>query len=223
MERWSAIALGVLRRDLLERGGDSTALPRAAEALKTALAKARAVDDLAAFAIANGIFRNAESTSVLAELLQTTHEPTAKGYIALALGLLEAHGSKEELRKIVECSSYRPDLLRQASAALGLLGDKNLAPLLAEQLGGSRSTAVQAAAANALGLIGDRRTVQPLVQILNDKQLTDLGRAFAAAALGLVADRAPLPWNAGLRIDVNYSAAVSTLNNPTGKGLLNML
>ena len=115
----------------------------------------------------------------------------ANGYIALSLGLLRNQESKEELRSIVERSSYRPDLLRQVSTGLGLLGDKNLAPLLAEQLGGSRSVAVQAAAANALGLIGDRRTIQPLVEMLDDEVLTSLGRAFAAAALGLVADRAP--------------------------------
>ncbi|MBC8327822.1 MAG: hypothetical protein H8E31_03665, partial [Planctomycetes bacterium] len=80
------------------------------------------------------------------------------------------------------------------------------------------------AAATAIGFIGDHRSVTPLADLLgNDRDFTPLGRAFAAVALGLVADKETLPWNSKIAEDLNYRAAVSTLRDQAGTGILDIL
>ena len=67
-----------------------------------------------------------------------------------------------------------------------------------------------------------RRPTDPLVDLLLDEQRTGLSRAFAAVALGGIADRRNLPWNSELVIGVNYRAAVETLTNGIS-GVLDIL
>ena len=76
--------------------------------------------------------------------------------------------------------------------------------------------------ASALGFIGDRRTISPLVKMLFNPELTEISRAFAAVALGGVADKEPLPWNSKIGTDMNYRAAVETLTNQVN-GILDIL
>jgi hypothetical protein len=58
---------------------------------------------------------------------------------------------------------------------------------------------------------------------MEDGERTGLARAFAAAALGLVAAKEDRPWNAALAVDVNYRATTSTLADPLGSGILDIL
>src|SRR5262249_26757688 len=44
-----------------------------------------------------------------------------------------------------------------------------------------------------------------------NEQLTELSRAFAAVALGGVADKESLPWNSKIGQNINYRAAGETL------------
>ena len=81
---------------------------------------------------------------------------------------------------------------------------------------------VQAALANAIGQIGDRRAIPLLVALTKDDAQTKLGRAFAAAALGGVCERFALPWNLPLSRDANYGAPVDTLSNGA-TGVLDIL
>ena len=83
----------------------------------------------------------------------------------------------------------------------------------------------RAAIASALGLIGDRRSIEPLLAMLSDREhCTDLARAFAAVALGMCCDKELLPWNAKLAADSNYRASTATLYSPdTGTGILDIL
>ena len=59
--------------------------------------------------------------------------------------------------------------------------------------------------------------------MLGDGARTDRARAFAAAALGGVADRDRLPWNTSLKLGVNPSALPETLLDASGLGILNLL
>jgi HEAT repeat protein len=86
-------------------------------------------------------------------------------------------------------------MLRSAAIGLGLLGDKSIVPDLVIMLADAQGQAPQAAIASALGFIGDSRSVDPLLAFMEDKQKSDGARGFAAAALGIVADKEPLPWN----------------------------
>lgn len=59
-------------------------------------------------------------------------------------------------------------------------------------------------------------------RMLFDSSLGELPRAFAAVALGGVADKEPLPWNSKLATDTNYRAQVETLSNKA-TGVLDIL
>ena len=60
-----------------------------------------------------------------------------------------------------------------------------------------------------------------MFRLFND-DLTPLSRAFAAVALGGVADKESLPWRTKLSRDMNYRAAVETLTQ-SGTGVLDIL
>ena len=76
--------------------------------------------------------------------------------------------------------------------------------------------------ASALGFIGDQRTIAPLKKMLLDSSMSQLSRAFAAVALGGVADKESLPWNSKISTNINYRASVDTLTNKTS-GILDIL
>jgi hypothetical protein len=220
-EHWAGLGIGVLAWNLREQKlsvDKGTLLP-----LLAALDKSKAVEDIGAFSISNGIAGNPESRPRLRELLAKTSDPIGRGYVALALGLLDAQDALEEIKAIVEQSEYKPDLLKQAAIALGLLGDKNTVMQLVGMLGEAKSLATQASLASALGFIGDKRSVVPLVEMLEDSTMTPTARGFAAVALGIVADKEPLPWNSKIAVDLNYRASLPTLNTQDGKGVLNIL
>ena len=70
------------------------------------------------------------------------------------------------------------------------------------------------------------RTRFPLLTNLfkvEDEDLTDRARGFAAVALGIVADKEPLPFNSKIAVDLNYRASTPTLNAQVGAGILNIL
>ena len=144
------------------------------------------------------------------------------GYLCVSLGLLGDPTTAPTLTAILERSQRRPFLLQQAAVALGRLGDKNAMLRLLEMLQRSESVAVLSALAIAIGDIGDRRSIDPLVELSRDMELTKLGRAFVAAALGGVGDKDVMPWNVPLSEDCNYAAAVDTLTNGA-TGVLDIL
>jgi HEAT repeat protein len=156
--------------------------------------------------------------------LEAQSDDAVRGHIAVGLGLMNATESIEQIQEIVADSKYRAALLQQAAIALGLLGDRgvagNLAVMLREE---AKSLASQAAIASALGFIGDSGSIDPLLEMMHDdKNLTDRARAFAIAALGIVGDKEPLPWNSKLSVDLNYRANASTLVEG-GKGVIEIL
>ncbi|MBZ0152670.1 MAG: hypothetical protein K8J09_14190, partial [Planctomycetes bacterium] len=76
--------------------------------------------------------------------------------------------------------------------------------------------------ATAIGRIGDRRSLDTLTKLLADASRAPLPRAFAAVALGCIADRADLPWTSKISLDINYRAVVETLLD-TQSGILDLL
>jgi HEAT repeat protein len=87
---------------------------------------------------------------------------------------------------------------------------------------GEANLAKLSAIASALGFIGDQRTIAPLKAMLLNKELGQLSRAFAAVALGGVADKESLPWNSKIGVNSNYRASVETLTNKSS-GILDIL
>ena len=218
---WAALALGTYGRQMQLRGRTPDA--EAAEFLLDALEKSRSADATGAFSIAIGLYGAQEAQPVLLAQLDDVRDPDHLGHVALGLGMLGNDSVTQRLRALHQSATYRPGLLRRASLALGLLNDSDSIQTLLEMLETSRALPAQAALTSSIGLIGDRRALEPLLQRLEDEDRTDLSRAFTAAALGLIADGTDLPWNAELARGLNYRAALPTLNDADGKGILNLL
>jgi HEAT repeat protein len=119
--------------------------------------------------------------------------PQYRGYCALALGLLGDTESLPLLRRILAREKTPADLLRSGCWALGLLGDAEDAPFLLECLGRQERGfhEVRGAAAIALSLLGEGALDQLLLLARSGDVTSD--RAFAIAALGMLADPAPVP------------------------------
>jgi HEAT repeat protein len=217
---WASLSLAILERGRAEAKHASSG--DVIVALHTALAEARAPSDVGVLAIAAGILRDPEGTDELLEQLETMKEDAARGLVAVGLGLIDAQEASDPIQALVEESTFRPRLLREASIALGLLGDQDLVGILLSKLHTTNSLAARASIAQALGRIGDAESVDPLLEVLGDEKAADALRAYAALALGLVADHDALPWNFIYSANTNYLASSSTLFSGQGFGILNL-
>jgi len=220
-EQWLALAVGVLERGALERGAEPSSDARAA--LRELLAGARGAAETAAFAVALGLAEDPDAGELLAETLAETKTESPRDALSLALGMIGAREHSGLLLRQIRGATYRPRLLSEAAIGLGLMRDARAVDALCEGLREARSLASQAAYAAALGKVGDARAVEPLLDMLGEQGRTDRARAFAAAALGGVADRDPLPWNTRMKLGVDPSALPSVLFDGAGFGVLNLL
>ena len=213
---WAGLSSGLMGRRLAAADFGAESATALARALYTALKREKNAQRLGAYAIGAGIAADREAQPLLLERLEQVREEEARGYIALALGLGNVRAAIGPIERIIEESQYRPNLLKQAAVALGLLGDKELVPKLTDMLGQASSLATQAAISSALGFIGDTESVAPLVEMLGDDSLSATARGFAAVSLGIVADKEPLPWNSKIAVDLNYRASTGTLTDAAG-------
>ncbi len=223
---WCGMALGVMSFLVQERGGQVN--PVAFRAVEESFNKEKSPSPKACYAVSLGLMKNEAAKEAIRASLDKVRDDGYRGYACVALGLMGAREHKDYVTKIVKESTRRPDLLRQASIALGLMKDRSVVNTLLEIMvppdGGKPRLAVLSATATALGFIGDTRSVNPLIATLQNDKLTDLGRAFAAVALGMVADKESLPWNSKIGQDLNYRAAVDTLvDQAGGSGIMDIL
>ena len=186
--------------------------------LRRGLREARDPGEVGALAVALGLLGDEEAAPTLLRQLERTDEDEARGYLAMALGMIRAEGAADRLLELCSKARYRPAVLSRAAIGLGLLGDKRAGVELATLLRDSNTLSAQAALCQALGLIGDRGAVGPLLELLGDRRETQRARALAAVALGQVAERDLLPWNERLSADLNYGAATAMLANARGTG-----
>ncbi|MFT5688579.1 MAG: HEAT repeat protein, partial [Planctomycetota bacterium] len=227
MKPWAGLSIGVMGRRLSDNSTSPFGTARLIDlqrALRSSLEDEGNPQRVGAYAIGTGIMGDLDSNSILLDKLDELRDEEARGYVAVALGLAHHSPAIENIKKIVTESEYRPDLLKQAAIALGLLGDNELVDDLVTMLGDATNLATQAAISSALGFIGDSRSITPLVEMLADDTLTESARGFAAVALGIVADKEPLPWNSKIAVDLNYRASTSTLTQASaGTGILDIL
>jgi hypothetical protein len=213
-----------MEREILDSSvGGQTPSTTAKETVRTTLKDANSPSMLGAYAIACGIAKDSESKELLRDKFKNAPGDEVKGNIAVALGLVDARDAAKDIEDVVKESKYKPALLKQAAIALGLLGDKDLVPDLIKMLAEAKGYSSQAAIASALGFIGDSRSIDPLVDMLKRKDITDSARGFAAVALGIVADKEPLPWNSKISTNINYRANTTTLTGNEATGILDIL
>lgn len=221
---WAGLACGVLAESLGKSPAHTTTVGALQQAVRGALEEEKDPTRVGALAISAGIMKDLEAKTILLERLDKEKDDTARGYVAIALGLMNARDAIGKINRIVDESKYRPEMLRQAAIALGLLGDPDLVPKLTALLAESKSRATQASITSALGFIGDERSIDALVALLGNGEMTDGARGFAAVALGIVGDKDPLPWNSRIGLDLNYRASTPTLTDfETGTGILDIL
>jgi len=220
MQPWAALALGLQTFHCREGGG--VVSPEIALTLRQTLSKVSSPDDVGAWCIALGLCGDLESAPDLHENLADLRDDIARGRVAIALGLLGDREAISPLEQIVDDSVFHPDLLRESSIALALLGNKQVAQKLVAVLGDNDSLAIMSAVVSALGYVGDKRTVDPLVALLDDDKEMDTSRSYAAVALGVICERDPLPWPALYLNHFNYAAATETLITADETGILNL-
>jgi HEAT repeat protein len=217
---WTALALGLIAFTARQAEAiDKTIAQLLLEDLKSA-----SNDDVrSALAVATGLCGDGAAVPAVLGLLRE-HEGDERpaGYLCVSLALLDDPTSAPALSDVLERSLRRPFLLQQSAVALGCLGDRDASTRLLEMMRRSDSVAALSAIAIAIGEIGDARSIDPLVALLRDEDLTKLARAFVAAALGGVGDKDALRWNTPLSRDGNYAAAVDTLTNGA-TGVLDIL
>jgi len=219
---WAGLALGVFGNRMIE--SDQPLESSLFTQLHESFRKEKTPQIVGAYAIALGLLRHQESRGLLLErfLNDFGGSDDARGSIAVGLGLMEAREAIEPIQRVVRDSKYRPELLKQAAIALGLLGDKSVGQDLVEMLKTAQGLSSQAAIASALGTIGDTHSIDPLVEFLGDQRYTGAARGFAAVALGIVCDKEDLPWNTKLSVSANYRANTPTLTGQ-GQGILDIL
>jgi len=219
---WAALSIAVLERSLDDAKQPSSTDMKAS--LRAVLAEAVSPDEVGGYAIAVGIARDPQAQEVLLEKLERTSDAEARGYVAVALGMIGARAAIAPIQALVKKSRYQTQLLEAGAIALGLLGDKQLVPELVGMLENAMSLSAQAAISTGLGHIGDARSIDPLLTMFQNEEQTALARAFACVALGIVADKEDLPWNSRISVDINYRANTPTLVSPgTGRGVLDIL
>ncbi|MCB9886309.1 MAG: hypothetical protein H6838_12515 [Planctomycetes bacterium] len=216
---WCGIALGLLARAANAHGADGEISAR----LRQEYENAKEPGLTGALAVALGLSRALDAAPVLRRrLLDDEHQEDVAGYACIGLSLMKDRSALAQLRSVVGRSTRRPVLLTQATTALGNMGDQRIAEDLHEMLDGEVNLARFAAVAGALSRIGDRRSVDRLITALFDDERPTLARAFAAVALGGIADRRDHPWNTPIAVDSNYRAAVETFTDRQA-GVLDIL
>jgi HEAT repeat protein len=215
---WIALALAVHVR----AHGDPH--PKLNELLRRRFVESNRAADASGLGMALALLGVNEAGPQLLDALERFRsQDRAAGHLAVAVGLLGHRPATERLEEILRNSLRRPNLLSQSAVGLALLGGDGLSPLLrilrADE---NYPVSVFAALADAIGFVGERRSIDPLLAIAAEKQRPMLARAFAVAALGRVLSTRPLPWNSPIGIVTNYAATTETLLNGS-TGILDIL
>lgn len=225
---WCALALGLGEHRRLTRSATRRLAVEpdrlVAQALLAEFHRARNRELAGALAVALGLTCCLDAAPALRARLDDSREDDAlAGYCCIGLALMRDDRAADKLRGILRTAERRPELMRQCAMALGHLGDRAAARDLHAMLARPGvGVARLAAIAVALGHVGNRRSIGPLVELLADAKRPALTRAFAAAALGGIADPAPVPFGGVVACDINYRAAIESLTGG-GTGILDIL
>ena len=203
---WAAIASAVYAR------AHSDAQPDVIDRLTAAYQKEKDPSYKGSFAIALGLLNAQAIGPELHDDFLQSKDDDFRGYAAVALGFLKYMDSADALRSKIRDKTTTPTFRLQTATGLGLMGDEQAISVLIDTLEGAQTLGVSSAVAKSLGLIGDRNAIAPLNNLALDSNRTDLTRAFAAVALGIVGEKTDLPFNAIISEDNNYRARVPAID-----------
>jgi HEAT repeat protein len=156
--------------------------------------------------VALGITGSSAAAPELRKRLRAETTTAVRCQVALALALTGAADAAEELRPLLVAKGVDPQLRWHAARGLGVLRDREAAPLLISTLRESTTLIEVVAAASALGQLRDRTAVQPLLDLVSDRRQAPARRGFAIVALGMLGDSDRLPWNSVFTVGSNWLA-----------------
>ncbi len=221
---WAAMALGILSFHKMKEGVSTDWDKTIPAAIHKQFLMVRNPETLGAFSVALGLCKYQDAAEDMLNMLGLKQRnDELSGYLCIGLALMDYKKAKPYGHKLMLKSPRRPYRLQKLLIAQSKQGDKAAVRVLLELLQLKTTNLVQLSAiAQALGTLGDGSSIEPLTKILANEELTDLSRAFAATALGCLADKENLPWNAKISRNMNYRAAVETLMQ-SGTGVLDIL
>ena len=157
-----------------------------------------------AMAIALGLTESREAGPLLLKLFENSNDAALKGYLAVALGMMNYRQATDSLLPWL-FGQTDARLRVEVATGLGLLGDARAIAGLIEMLESAPTFAVTGSVAQALGRVGDRTALEPLLRLVADESQSEAVRGFSCVAVGLIAEKTTLPWNAPLSEDSNFA------------------
>lgn len=211
---FAAIALGLTGR------GDRLSNPESRVAAYTQLCGAKLLDEFdntrdpsfgGAIAIALALMGAEGAGPKLAGAFATAQNPVLQGHLATACAVAAETGAIPALRTALVDRSTHPSVRIDIARALGMLADRGFEAELVKRITEADDLPQAAAFAKALGLLGGRAAVDPLMTLAQDQTLPEFRRAFAVVALGLLAEKSELPWNSRYLVDANFTTSLRPL------------
>jgi HEAT repeat protein len=183
----------------LAAAGDRATAPL----LRTLLRSSGAAGPRGAAAVALGLLADGDALADLRGLAFGKADPALRIHCMTALGLAADADSVPSFRAALE-DEPDPRIRLAAAVALSILQDEGAGPALARLAEKGESAAVRSHSAYFLGIVGGADAAPVLVRILQDRTQPVLLRTFAAAGLGVLADRSPMPVLSALGADGNF-------------------
>ena len=208
---YAALGLGILCDEFRGNKERSELHLKGLNTLEAGFRRVKNPQIMSGYAIALGIARHREAGKDLLEAMKKNRCATLKGYLAVALGMVEYTPAVEYLRVVLANTDNLPLLKQQTAIGLGLMGNRSVASALVQSLKEDSSSFVQASITQALGYIGDRKSILPLTAILTDPGARNLTRGFACVALGTIGEDALVPVLSELFVHHNFLASNRTL------------
>ena len=211
---WIGLGMGVLGNRLRE---DHLAVdPHAQTEITNLVGKVKVIERTGTVALAAGLVRAPESAAVIRYRYGKMHAFGWRGRMTTALGMLGDASFLKEMRVGTKEGHHDPEWMEGAAIGRALLGDETVVPDLLVTYDSCHCTTSRYATTRALAWVGDVRAVGTLLEVALDPDLAAWDRAYAAEALGWIADRDPRPWKSWLTSDLVHPATPVTLTDPTG-------
>ena len=198
---WAAMAAGVYAHDRPE------SLERLADPLLEAYEQQSDPHALAPYALGLGLAGVREAGPIIArDLAGRRDDVSTWSYLGLSLGLLAHREAADTLLEVL-ADRRRTNQFRNAMLGLLLMGDRRLSEealtTVSEHFAHNVEEGVRSDLAEALAVLRVKAAVPPLLDALEGREVDDLRRAWACAALERLSEEALLPWRARFTKDLN--------------------
>jgi HEAT repeat protein len=180
---WCAISLGIAAR---QQPSDT----EMRDALREGLENEKNREYKGAYYLALGIAQDLDSRDELIDALENGSSYEIRSGAAMGLGMLEDDDALVALRErlmVDKCEYTRAAI----AEAIGFVGNFNDCAPLIESFNAMNVRENQAQSAMALGLHGQRKSVEALLEVVTDETQPSLKRAFAIDALQVVLGEEP--------------------------------